>query len=136
MNKRSKKAMELFNNGGNCSQSVFSVFAVDHGLDHEMSLKIACGLGAGMGRLQNTCGAVTGAYLALGLYFDKDTTYDKVKEFDRRFKEKNDHTMCSSLLNCDLNTSDGQEFFKNENLRQKVCNKCVESAVELVENII
>lgn len=134
--KKSEKALELFNNGSNCSQSVFAVFAKDHGVDHEMAMKIACGLGAGMGKLQNTCGAVTGAYLALGLYHDKATTYEKVREFDKKFCDKNEHTICSSLLNCDLNTIEGQDYFKSNNLRAEICNKCVKSAVELVETMI
>lgn len=136
MNNKSKKALELFNNGSNCSQSVFSVFAEEHGISHETSSRIACGLGAGMGRLQNTCGAVTGAYLSLGLYFDKDTTYEKVKEFDKKFSDDNEHTICSFLLKCDLNTPEGKKHFENNKLREVICNKCVESAVELVENMI
>lgn len=133
---KSKLALERFNNGLNCSQSVFSVFAEENGISLDTAKKVACGLGAGMGRLQNTCGAVTGAYMALGLYWDKDVAYPKVQEFSKLFSEKHSHTLCSSLLNCNLQTEDGQKFFSDNNLREEVCNRCVVTAVELVENLI
>lgn len=63
-----KNAINLFNSGYNCSQSVLSVFSQDVQMPNEKSFHIAAGFGAGMGRLQNTCGAVTGAYMVLGLY--------------------------------------------------------------------
>lgn len=133
---KSKLALERFNNGLNCSQSVFSVFAEENGISLETAKKVACGLGAGMGRLQNTCGAVTGAYMALGLYHDKEIAYPKVQEFSKLFSEVHSHTLCSSLLDCDLNTEEGHDYFQKNNLREEVCNRCVVTAVELVENLI
>ena len=43
-----KEAAELFAEGFNCSQSVFSVFAEKYGLPKETALKIGCGFGGGM----------------------------------------------------------------------------------------
>ena len=53
-----KEAAELFAEGFNCSQSVFSVFAEKYGLPKETALKIGCGFGGGM-RNAEVCGAVT-----------------------------------------------------------------------------
>jgi C_GCAxxG_C_C family probable redox protein len=53
-------AVQKFTSGYNCAQSVLSSFSNDLGLDENTPLKIACGFGAGMGRKQEVCGAVSG----------------------------------------------------------------------------
>ncbi|GAO29655.1 C_GCAxxG_C_C family protein [Geofilum rubicundum JCM 15548] len=55
------KAVSLMDKGFNCSQSVLSAYSEVLGFDKELALGVSCGFGAGMGRLQGTCGAVTGA---------------------------------------------------------------------------
>ena len=52
----------------NCAQTVFSLYAEDLGIDEETTLKIASGFGGGMKR-GATCGAITGAYMVIGLKF-------------------------------------------------------------------
>ena len=58
----------LFENGYDCGQVVFSYFAEELGLDEEIALKIAAGLGGGMFG-GDSCGAVVGAVLAIGLKY-------------------------------------------------------------------
>ena len=64
---KSERAEELFRSGMNCSQSVFCAFADEFGMDAETAAKVACGLGGGVGRMREVCGAVTGASLVLGM---------------------------------------------------------------------
>ncbi|OHD14064.1 MAG: hypothetical protein A2086_12065 [Spirochaetes bacterium GWD1_27_9] len=138
-------AIKYFRDGFNCSQAVFTTFSESLGLDTESSLKLSCGFGAGMGRLQDTCGAVTGAYMTLGLKYGKfkkeddparEKTYSLVQEFDAKFKQKYNTTSCKNLLNCDLMTEEGHNFFKNNNLREKTCENCIKDAVSIVEKMI
>ena len=63
------KAVAIFKEGINCSQAVLSSFAEDFGVDKNMALKMAAGFGGGMGRTGHRCGAVTGAYMVLGLKY-------------------------------------------------------------------
>lgn len=63
----SEKAVSCFNNGFNCTQAVFGTFAPGMGVPEAVAFKIACPFGAGMGRMQETCGAVTGAFMVIGL---------------------------------------------------------------------
>ena len=65
------EAIECFYSGYSCSQAVLSAYCEDLGLDKETAMKISCGFGAGMARLGATCGAVTGAYIAIGLKYGK-----------------------------------------------------------------
>ena len=62
-----ERAAALHASGSSCSQSVFVPFAEELGLDPQRAHKLATGLGAGCGRQQLVCGAVSGAVLALGL---------------------------------------------------------------------
>jgi len=144
--KKEEQALEYFKNGFNCAQYVFVVFAKERGLDEVTALKIAGGFGSGMGRLQETCGAVTGAFMAIGLKHGKtlgdegtekrDKTYTLVREFNTTFKEIFGATTCRDLLQCDLTTPEGSKYFTDNNLHEKVCVQCVREAVKIVEKIL
>ena len=75
MKTHSEKAAELFCSGCNCSQAVLGAFAEDCGMDFEAALRLSSSFGGGMGRLRETCGAVTGMFMVAGLlkgYVDTD----------------------------------------------------------------
>lgn len=143
--KKEEQALEYFEHGFNCAQSVFVVFA-KRGLDEAVALKVAGGFGSGMGRLQETCGAVTGAFMAIGLHHGKtlgdegtekrDKTYALVREFTAAFKGKFGSTSCRELLQCDLTTPEGGKYFSENKLHEKVCVRCVQEAVRTVEKIL
>ena len=67
MKTKSEVAMEKFLAGYNCAQSVLYAYGPELGMDGETALKVATGLGAGMGRRGEVCGALTGGILVLGL---------------------------------------------------------------------
>jgi C_GCAxxG_C_C family probable redox protein len=139
-------AIFQFGNGFNCAQSVLFAFCHDFGMDADKALKIACGFGAGMGRKQEVCGAVTGGIMVLGLKYGKgvndaksatETTYAKTRELMDLFAERHGSGICSRLLNgCELGTEEGKKKFKENDLLNKVCNPCVKSVVEILEAIM
>jgi C_GCAxxG_C_C family probable redox protein len=126
--------------GFNCSQAVFSTYA--QGIDQETALKIASGFGGGMGRMGETCGAVTGAMMVLGLRFGadqpdreaKERVYARIREFADRFQARNGSTFCRDLLGCDISTPDGYEQAKI--LFPTVCPKYVRDACEILEEML
>ncbi len=63
---RALKAKAFFEQGYNCAQSVALAFCDETGLAPETAAKLASSFGAGMGRLREVCGAVSGALLVLG----------------------------------------------------------------------
>src|SRR5512137_2145472 len=102
MTNRSDAAMEKFKNGYNCAQAVIYVFHDELGIPEDTALKAACGLGAGMGRKQEVCGAVTGGILVLGMRHGRgskeersaqDATYAKTRELMEFFAGR--HGTCS-----------------------------------------
>jgi C_GCAxxG_C_C family probable redox protein len=138
-------AEKLFLEHVNCAQSVLMTLGGKHGLDQPTAQKIACGFGAGMARLQETCGAMTGACMALGLAIGnkggdtavlRDETYAAIREFERRFVALHGATSCRELLHVDLNTEAGRAAHAQYKLRETVCTPCVRDAVQIVEELL
>jgi C_GCAxxG_C_C family probable redox protein len=146
MNNRTETAISKFMEGYNCAQAVFYSFCDDLRFDKNVALKLACGLGAGMGRKEEVCGAVTGGIIVIGNKFgrgDKDdrsateTTYKKTRELMDNFTGKHGSYICRKLLDgCELTTEEGQKIFKDNDLLNKVCKPCVQSVVEILEKIL
>lgn len=65
------RAEELFHEGYNCSQSVVLAFADLTGVDEALLEKISIGLGGGVGRLREVCGAVSGMAMVAGFICDR-----------------------------------------------------------------
>jgi C_GCAxxG_C_C family probable redox protein len=138
-------ALSIFDSGFNCSQSVLTAFSDEFGLHDEAALRLACAFGGGMGRMAKTCGAVTGAFMVIGLKYGqtksndkaaKDKTYALVKEFAGLFAREYGSTECRELLNCDINTPHGLKTANEKDLFKTICPKCVESAVKILEEIL
>lgn len=142
---RKDKALQLFSEGYTCSQSVLSAFADLLEVSPDTALKLATGFGAGFGRKQEVCGALSGGVLALGFLYGrgekdgpekKEDTYSRVKELLESFKEEHGSCICKELLDgCDLLTPEGQKRF-TELKMINLCDKYVATAVRLTENII
>ena len=145
MESKSEQAVQTFQSGFNCAQSVLTAFTDDYNVDPKIALQISLGFGAGMGRLQKTCGAVTGAFMVLGLhnakkYTDnqdkKEQTYSMIQDFRNQFIQRHGTIDCDKLLNCDLTTESGQQYAKDNKLFEKVCERCVFDSVKILERMI
>jgi C_GCAxxG_C_C family probable redox protein len=143
--KKSEIALTTFREGFNCSQSVLSAFAPGLGMDRETALKVSCAFGGGMGRMGGTCGAVTGAIMALGLKYGKtkaeddairDKGYGLVREFADKFDERNGSLSCRQLVGCDLSTQEGMAMAKEQNLFELKCWKYVGDAAEILQELL
>jgi C_GCAxxG_C_C family probable redox protein len=142
---RKETATRYFSDGFSCSQAVFTVFGKDAGLTEDQCLKTGTAFGGGMARQQMTCGAVTGALMALGLIYGrgvnddetkKEITYEKTNEFFTEFRRRNTSLNCRELLR-GLSFSDPDELKKIQelNLFSTSCVKYIGDAVEIVERL-
>lgn len=134
-------AGRLFTEGKSCSQAVFAAFAPSLGVETAEALRLASGFGGGM-HIGTTCGAASGAVLALGLRFagddsgkDRHAVMAAVETFHERFRERVGATDCPDILGCDIRTEAGQTFNRQEGLREKVCLPTVRAAAEIVEEM-
>ncbi|MCD8492418.1 MAG: C-GCAxxG-C-C family protein [Geovibrio sp.] len=76
MSGRKETATEIFRSGFNCSQGVFTAFAAEAGMDEKTALMLATPFGGGVGGCGETCGAVSGAYMVIGLIHGRSTLED------------------------------------------------------------
>ena len=141
---RVEQAVERFKNGYNCSQAVVSSYSEEFGLDCAMASKVATGFGGGM-HIDSVCGAVTGAFMVLGLKYGNATaqdkaakakTYEKVVEYTNRFKARNGSVLCKELLGCDISKPDGMKKAQEDELFGSVCPNMVRQAAEILEEML
>ena len=104
---RIEKAVALFKEGFNCSQSVVAAFADQYGFTHEQALRMSASFGGGIGRMRETCGAACGLFMLVGLETgavegaDRDgkaRNYAVVQELAEEFKRRNGALKCADLL--------------------------------------
>jgi C_GCAxxG_C_C family probable redox protein len=139
---RIETALSRFAEGFNCSQAVLSACA--EGIDDETALKISAGFGGGMGRMADTCGAVSGAFMVLGLRFGqaspgreaKEAIYARIRDFASRFKARNGSLVCRDLLACDISQPEGLRRATEEKMFSGVCPKFVRDACEILEEML
>lgn len=140
MSKRSDRAVELFKEGKNCSQAVFTAFATELGLTEEMALSISVGLGGGVGRMREVCGAISGSAMVVGLKYpeyDKTQVYEKVRAIADEFKKTNPSIVCKELLGLTKpENSSVPEARTNEYYKKRPCVKIVEDAALATEKIL
>ena len=142
---RIEKVVTLFKDKFNCAQSIMSSYSTQYGLDNDTALKLATGFGGGMARFGRTCGAVSGAFMVIGLKYGmginedievKEKTYQVIRKFSDRFQEINGSVICRELLGCDIDTPEGIDYYNQNEFFEKKCLKYVKNAVEVLEEIL
>ena len=148
MTNHAEIAKQLFFKGYNCAQSVFCAFTDVTGYDIDTSARMASSFGGGLGRLRETCGAVSAAALILGIvkgyddpddYEAKKRHYALVREFADRFKEKNKSIICRELLMvANLNPESGgaPEQRSEEYYQKRPCPNLVYDAALILDEMI
>ncbi|MHA1254980.1 MAG: C-GCAxxG-C-C family protein [Promethearchaeota archaeon] len=138
-------SLSLFKNGFRCSQAILSTYGLQFGLDQELALKLASPFGGGMGSLGNTCGAVTGAIMVIGLKYGnskvgeikkKEKANQITKDFVEKFKSRNGSVMCRELLDCDISTPEGRNKAIEEKLFIEICPNLVRDSAEILEELL
>lgn len=140
LSKYSERAVKLFIEGKNCSQAVFAAFATDLGLSEEMALAVSAGLGGGVGRMREVCGAVSGAAMVVGLKYpelSKGEVYEKVRLIADEFRKVNSSIVCKELLGLvKPEQSSTPEARTAEYYQKRPCVKIVEDAALATEKIL
>ena len=139
------KANELFDRGYNCAQSMFYTYGKDFFEKGSPVMKVASGFGGGISSMGETCGAVSGSLMALGLHFGPEEPADheqkeKLKEINRQFlaifEEKHGSLKCRDLLGADMSNPEGAKFIQENGVIDKVCPAMIRSASEIMDAII
>ena len=142
---RADDAAATFTNGFSCSQAVCLAFAEDFGIDRETALKLSCALGGGMAHSGNTCGAVTGALMVIGMKYGrtrlddlaaKDKTYEVANAFMTEFLRRNHSLNCTDLIGHNLSDPNALALAREKKLFHTKCAKFVRDAGEILENVL
>ncbi len=136
------RAVAVFGQRFNCSQSVFSAFARRFGLDKQTALKLASPFDGGIARRGEIYGAVTGALLVLGLArgadnpAGKEEIYRLSQEFMRFFEQKHSSLLCRDLIDYDISTPEGWLKAKETGNFTTTCPVLVRDAAEIARILL
>lgn len=128
-------ARERFLAHWNCTQAVLEALAGPAGLAPEEMRRIATPFAAGMWS-GLTCGAATGAMMALGLRFGRatdgdsaamDRTRDKTRQLVATLRARHPSLDCSALLGVDMATDQGMRQAADRGLFKTLCPGLVET---------
>lgn len=145
MENKAETAKRLFLSGANCSQAVIGAF--QPGVRGLISIRRCASLrasAAGMGRLREVCGAVSGMFMAAGLLRGssdlrdkaaKDAHYALIQELAEAFRRENGSIVCRELLGLGAAQADRpvSEARTPEYYRKRPCAELVAFAAGLLE---
>jgi len=123
---------------------VITILGEDLDYDKSLAMKMATGMGGGMGRWGTVCGVVTGGAMALGFCYGRtkaeekearDKTYAKVQEMVRRFDKEFGAVQCRDLIHLNLMDPADRKKFDELGLRKK-CSGFVARNVENIRRIL
>ena len=127
-----RRALELHGVNYNCAQAVACTLAPAVRADEDLCFRATEALGAGMGGLTETCGAVTGAAVIIGMAnsngsddpTSKQATYRIVRQLVADFRAQNGSTLCPEL----------KGIGSSQPLRS--CNGCILDALNLAADAL
>ena len=141
---RSEKAAQNFLAGYNCAQSVAMAFADLVGMEETAVARLASPFGAGMGRMREVCGAVSGMLMILGILYgyesptddeNKARLYAEVQDLAEGFRAQVGTIICREILDnpsTDPNPSPRTQAY----YAQRPCARMVMTAARLMEDFI
>ncbi|MEA4840313.1 MAG: C-GCAxxG-C-C family protein [Bacteroidales bacterium] len=139
---RIEQAVENFKNGYNCAQSVALAYADLFPVDVETIKQLSAPFGGGMGRLREVCGAVTGAFMILGMEYpatvpndkpSKAANYASVQRVGLQFKDRMGSYICADLLKIGRHPENPNPEDRNaEYYAKRPCAYCVSIAAEIL----
>ena len=134
--------VQMFREGIDCSMIVLA--EANTGMTKEEAYRIASCFGAGM-FTGGTCGAVTGALMAIGIKHgnhvmndmpQKEKVLAKRSEFIRRFRDIHVSTDCPVLLGADLRDEEQRRRVRADGIMDKECPKFCITAMRILEEIL
>lgn len=144
--KYAKKAMKLFQEGYNCSQSVFLAFEDLYQIERETALRLSSSFGGGMGRLREVCGAVSGMFMVAGLLYGYDSPeaadekkehYQRIQQLAHEFQEECGSIICRDLLGLPAGKDDPTPLARTEAYyKKRPCGQLVGLAAAIMETYI
>ena len=143
MSKRENKQQNTKENL-NCAQKVLVQYCERYGLKKEMAIKIAAAFGAGIGVMGETCGAVTGALMVIGLKYggskDDRKSAEKrekaVNEFIPAFLSMNGSLKCKDLLGLDFSIPKEHKMINEKKITETLCPSFINDSIGILDKLL
>ncbi len=133
----------LFMRGQDCGQVVLEHYADSLGISKDEANRLAAAFGGGSG-VGETCGAVVGAMMVLGMKYGhngpddaehRDALMAKRAEFVEKWKAKRGSCMCKEMLEDDISTPDGFGRILESGKLFSLCPEIVMDAIEVLDSM-
>lgn len=133
MKSRIEETIKRHDKGYNCAQAVACTYCDLVGMDEATMFKMTEALGLGMGCMNGTCGAVSGACVLAGMKRSsgnlehpdsKAQSYQLSREIVTSFEAKNHSSICKELKGVETGTV------------LRPCADCIKDAASIVEHIL
>ena len=129
----------------NCAQTILSTYCGMFGLDRNLALQLAQGFGAGIARSGRTCGAVSGAYMVIGLANkiptenprqNLENVYELINTFNRKFIEIHSSLLCKDLVGYDLSNPESRAEAYSKSVFTTLCPVFVRDSAKILESLL
>ena len=133
MKTRVEETIGRHDKGYNCAQAVACTYCDLVGVDEETMFKMTEARGLGMGGMEGTCGAITGACVLAGMKNStgnlekpnsKGASYKLSRQIVEEFKNQNGATQCRELKGVDT----GKVL--------RACPDCIRDAARIAESVL
>ena len=133
MKTRVEETIGRHDKGYNCAQAVACTYCDLVGVDEETMFKMTEALGLGMGGMEGTCGAITGACVLAGMKNStgnlekpnsKGASYKLSRQIVEEFKNQNGATQCRDLKGVET----GKVL--------RACPDCIRDAARIAESVL
>ena len=123
--------------GWHCAQCTLVPWAEALGYDADELLRMAAAFGGGMFR-GDTCGAVSGALMALGMAYGDDlaAVEEKTAQFQAALTERFGSTICRDILGFDLSKPEELEKARASGNMSERCPGFVRGASEILQELM
>jgi C_GCAxxG_C_C family probable redox protein len=137
-------AVDLMEDGMNCAQAVRVALGKSFGIDRQAAMGLASAFGGGMACTGQTCGAVTGGLMIIGLHCNKarwlafrkmSLSYALGRDFIRQFELREGSTQCRQLLEAAGAAGDPAQAMGSAVYRT-LCQKLVHDAVQILDGLL
>lgn len=141
---RPQYARERFLQSNNCAQAIMETYAPSMGMSIKDARRVSAAFARGMG-MGSECGAVTGAFMVIGMKYGKtrdddsradSETFKRMDRLVEEFRQRHEHIDCSSLLETDMSSKTGIIMASLKGHFKKRCPRFVESAAEILEEVL
>lgn len=122
--------------GKNCGQCLLERYAEGFGFDREDTDRIAACFGGGL-EMGQTCGAVAGAVIVLGLAgVEPKDAREAVAKLRRRFEARHGSCICAQLLGADMSDPQQAEAAKASGILMERCTSFIGDAMDILDQLL